>query len=117
MKANPHNTTADADTAIARCALRLVNQAGLANKWLSTAALPTLAELEAEFGGYLLQQARHMVGVNHAHHGAATGALDEVVGVVAPRDALRGLQLECRASALGACGCRHFSLQVIFPSI
>lgn len=107
----------DAETAIARRALRLVNSAGLANPWRFAAALPTLAEIEAEFGRYLLQQARHMEGVNHAHHSAAAAALNEVVGEVAAPDVARGLRLKSCTCALGAGGCGHVSLQIVFSSI
>ena len=58
-------------------ALHLAREAGIESSLYLRAALPTLSEIQAEFGSYLLQKARDMVVINHADNGPAARALDE----------------------------------------
>ncbi len=67
-------------------ALRLAAKAGLQSHLHLRAALPSVEELEAEFGSDLLQQARHMVHIHNTNHGSAVAALNEGVGVVSALD-------------------------------
>lgn len=63
--------------ALALKVLELAKAAGLESELHCRSALPSLEELEAEFGRDLFQQGRHMVEIHHANHGAAGAALDE----------------------------------------
>lgn len=80
-------------------ALRLAAQAGLQSHLHLRAALPSVEELEAEFGSDLLQQAGHMVRIHNANHGPAVAALNEAVGVVGALDVGCHLQLKPRVAA------------------
>ena len=68
-----------ADQQLACAALHLAEQHGTGGEMLFRAVIPSLEEIETHLGRDLLQEARHMVAVHHAHHGAATAALDERV--------------------------------------
>ena len=84
-----HATYNPAD--LSMVALRLAAQAGLQSHLHLRAAMPSVEELEAEFGSDLLQQAGHMVRVHNADHSSAVTALNEAVGVVGPLDVARHL--------------------------
>ena len=58
-------------------ALELAETQGLESELLLRSALPSVEELEAEFGSDLVQQARDVMAIRNAHHCAAAAALDE----------------------------------------